>query len=128
RESIAIGGGEVVVTAIERAPAEHSPRSFREREESLDFILGNAPLTFYTTDRNGVLTMSAGKALSRLGLKTGELVGKSVIDLYGALPVRLADGSAISVAEVNRRVVAGEVVSGRSGLSVVVRGHWLYTF
>src|SRR5438067_9030890 len=91
-ESIAIGGEQVVVTAIERTPAEHSPGSSREQEESLDFILGNAPLTFYTTDRNGVLTMSAGKALSRLGLKTGELVGKSVIDLYGPLPVMLADG------------------------------------
>ena len=124
-ETVAIGGEQVVVSAIELPAAELSPRSAREREESLDFILGNAPLTFYTTDRNGILTMSAGKALSRLGLKPGELVGKSVLDLYGAVPVRLADGSAITVAEVFRKVLAGEVISGRSELSGVILENWL---
>src|SRR5438270_1186413 len=116
-ESVAMGGEQVVITALEEPASTVSPRSSRERDESLQFILGNAPLTFYTTDCDGVLTLSAGKALARLGLKPGELVGKSCLDLYGAFPVRLADGTSISLAEAFRRVMGGEIISGRCDLA-----------
>jgi len=124
-ETISIAGEQVAVTALERPSPDLSPRSDREREESLDFILGNAPIAFYTTDREGILTFNAGKALARLGLEPGQLVGKSVIDLYGAVPMTLADGSAISVAEAFRRVMAGQVISSRGELSGAILESWL---
>ena len=116
-ETISMGGQQVAVTALDLLPDDLPARAIRERDESLDFVLENAPLVLYTTDREGVLTFDGGKALATLGLAPGELVGKSIIDLYGAVPVRLDDGSTISVAELFRRVMTGESISGRVELS-----------
>ena len=124
-ETLSMGGDQVVITALELQPGDGRARNVREREESLDFILSNAPLILFTTDREGILAFDAGKALASLGIKPGELVGKSIIDLYGALPVQLADGSAISVAEVFRRVMTGEVISCRAELSGIILENWL---
>jgi len=116
-ETVSVGGQQIAITALDMPSADQGARSIRERDESLDFVLANAPLILYTTDREGVLTFDSGKALATLGLAPGELVGKSILDLYGAIPMRLDDGSTISVAELFRRVMAGETISGRVELS-----------
>jgi len=116
-ETISIAGQQVAVTAVDLLPDDQPARAIRERDESLDFVLANAPVVLYTTDREGVLTFDGGKALASLGLGQGELVGKSILDLYGAVPIRLDDGSSISVAELFRRVMAGETIAGRVELS-----------
>src|SRR3954463_7616219 len=124
-ETVSLAGQQVAVTALDLPSADLPARSIRERDESLDFVLGNAPLILYTTDREGVLTFDGGKALATLGIKPGELVGKSIIDLYGAVPIRLADGSTISVAELFGRVMTGQVISGRVELSGRILENWL---
>ena len=40
----------------------------------------------WTTDAAGVITMSEGAGLRSLGVKSGELVGKKLLDVYGAHP------------------------------------------
>jgi len=124
-ETVAIGGEQVVVTALEMPTADLLLRSMRERDESLDFILSNAPLILFKTDREGVLVFDAGKALASLAIKPGELVGKSILELYGAIPVLLSDGSVISVAELFRRVMTGHVILGRTEVSGTVLENWL---
>jgi diguanylate cyclase (GGDEF)-like protein/PAS domain S-box-containing protein len=80
-----------------RANAERLHRS----EAALRTVLESAPVVLYAADANGVVTLSEGTALTTLGLKPGETVGRSVFD-FGAGPQ--AEGY-------TRRALAGEAVA-----------------
>ncbi|MDZ4806210.1 MAG: PAS domain-containing protein [Candidatus Eisenbacteria bacterium] len=67
-------------------------------ENRLRTVVANAPLVLFTLDRNGIFTMSEGRGLERMGLKPGEVVGRSVFDVY-------ADNQ--DICESNRRALAG---------------------
>lgn len=43
------------------------------------------PVIIFTTDVNGVVTLSEGRGLEALGLRPGELVGVSIFDAFGGL-------------------------------------------
>ncbi|MEO8607059.1 MAG: ATP-binding protein [Chloroflexota bacterium] len=51
-------------------------------EERLRSIVTGAPVIFFALDKNGVFTFSEGNALSSLGLKPGEAVGRTAEDLF----------------------------------------------
>jgi len=57
-------------------------RELRKAEERLRTVATNAPIVLYSTNREGVFTLSEGRGLSNLGFAPGELVGKSVFDVY----------------------------------------------
>ena len=95
------------MTGSESSP--HDPRI--GVETLLDAVISNAPLVLFAADSNGVITMSRGKALSALGLAEGELVGRSVFDLYENEP---------EVAAAARRCLAGESVIARLDLDGVI--------
>ena len=71
----------VDVTELKRAEA-----TLRETEARLGAVVSNAPIAMWSADREGIITLSEGKALERLGFKPGELVGRSVFDLYRDFP------------------------------------------
>src|SRR5208283_3357071 len=50
--------------------------------ELLRSAVSVAPMVLLATDGNGVVLLSEGKGLAALGLKPGEVVGKSVFDVY----------------------------------------------
>jgi PAS domain S-box-containing protein len=60
------------------------------------------PVVFFATDAQGVITHSEGPGLAGLGLKPGELVGKSVFETYPQLP---------NILTALRRALAGEYAS-----------------
>jgi PAS domain S-box-containing protein len=124
-EMMKLGDEQCVVTFVEELAPDWMQRLVREQEESLDFILQNAPVALFTTDGDGILKTSAGSGLWRLGVRSGELVGKSALDLYATVEFRLSDGLLISVAEVLRRVLAGEVIAGRTDVSGVIFENWI---
>jgi PAS domain S-box-containing protein len=62
-------------------------------------LLANAPLVLFALDREGVFTASEGAGLKALGLVRGEVVGRSVFQVYEHLPRLL---------ELLRRVLRGE--------------------
>jgi len=68
----------------------------------LDVVVRNAPIVLFATDASGVLTLSRGRALDAMGLAQGELVGKSVFDLYTDEP---------AVAAGARSALAGQAVT-----------------
>lgn len=84
----------------------------RESEERLRTVLNNAPITIFALDQHGVFTLSEGKGLERVGLRPGENVGVSALDLYDALPVVQPNGTAITGRDAVHRVLAGETVTG----------------
>ena len=45
-------------------------------------MVRNAPIVIYGVDRQGIFTLSEGKGLSGMGLKPGEVVGRSAFDVY----------------------------------------------
>jgi PAS domain S-box-containing protein len=61
----------------------------------------DAPVIVFAFDSQGVFTMSEGRRLDVLGLAPGEVVGRSVFEVYAHMP---------DVVEQSRRALAGEEV------------------
>ena len=106
--AIAVG---VDITA--RVRAEESLRTSREH---LLTVVSNVPVVLAAVDRDGVFTLSEGKGLEALGLKSGEVVGVPIWDLYRDNEENL---------EAARRVLAGEsfVTTIRVG-DIVFESHY----
>ncbi len=67
--------------------------------ELLSAVVSNAPVVLFALNADGVFTLSEGRGLDVLGLKPGEVVGKSVFDVYKDHPM---------VLECCRRALKGE--------------------
>ena len=50
--------------------------------ERLRDAVNHAPLLIFAVDQHGTFTLAEGRALSQLGMTTGEVVGKSIYHLY----------------------------------------------
>jgi len=74
----------------------------KETEELLRSVIGNTPVILFALDRSGVVTLSEGKGLDTFGVKSGELVGRSIFELYRDSPHLHASA---------RRALAGESVT-----------------
>lgn len=98
--------------AISRKRVEDS---LSQSQECLDRVIAGAPIVLFAVDRNGIFTMSEGKGLNALGLKAGEVVGKSVFELYGHYP---------HVVQHIRRALAGEAFTALADLSGVMFETW----
>jgi PAS domain S-box-containing protein len=105
--------GTLVMSAIrditERRRAEGAVRAAESRLQS---VVNSAPITIWATDSAGVFTLSDGLALGRAGLKPGENVGVSALELFGAMPFTTHDGTAATGRELLGRALAGESVIG----------------
>lgn len=77
--------------------------ALRRAEERAQRVVELAPIVLFATDRNGVFTLSQGRALRKLGLAAGEAVGRSVFEMYADHPDILTS---------IRRALAGEEVVG----------------
>jgi PAS domain S-box-containing protein len=51
-------------------------------EARLRLAVDHAPIAIFTINREGIITLSEGAGLKPLGVRSGELVGQSVFDLY----------------------------------------------
>ncbi|HVF84927.1 MAG TPA: PAS domain S-box protein, partial [Abditibacteriaceae bacterium] len=80
-------------------------------EQQLHLIIANAPTILFVIDRDGIFTLSEGKALESLSLKPGQVVGQSVFDLYADFPDIVAS---------LRRVLEGETFSFTSEINSAV--------
>lgn len=61
-------------------------RPLTTTEQHLRTIISKAPVVFFALDQNGVFTLSEGSGLQKLGLQPGEVVGRSVFDVYHTQP------------------------------------------
>ncbi len=77
----------------------------RQSEALLRAVVENAPVVLWSVDKGGAITLSEGKELLKRGVKPGELVGKSVFEVYEECPEFLANV---------RRALAGEAFSAVS--------------
>lgn len=78
-----IGAVETLEDITERENAEAALQSEFAR---LKTMVSNAPVVIFAVDKEGVFTLSEGKALTSMGLKGGEVVGRSAFDVYRDTP------------------------------------------
>lgn len=93
---------DVLGVALDVTERQQTLDALRASEERLRTVIGNAPVVLFAVDRAGIFTLSEGKGLEALGLKPGEVVGRSAFDLYRDAP---------QVCENLRRALAGEAVT-----------------
>lgn len=60
--------------------------TLRDSEVRFRTLVTNAPLVLFAIDRKGVFTLSEGKGLAKLGLAPGQVVGRSVFEVYRDYP------------------------------------------
>jgi len=73
----------------------------RRTSELLATVVAGAPIVLFALDRNGRFTLSEGRALEKLGVKPGELVGASALERCADVP---------GLAEAFRRALSGEQI------------------
>jgi PAS domain S-box-containing protein len=86
----------LVLDVTERKRAEEA---LHGAEQMLRTVVTNAPLVLFALDAGGVFTLSEGTGLKALGLRPGEVVGRSVFEIYQGIP---------RICENARRALAGE--------------------
>jgi PAS domain S-box-containing protein len=60
--------------------------ALKQSEARLRTVIGSASLILFATDNDGIFTLCEGEGLKSLSLKPGELVGRSVFDVYSGYP------------------------------------------
>lgn len=96
--------GQPAVQAVIRDVTDRrrGREALRQTEARLRTVVSSASLILFALDQDGVFTLSEGEGLKSLGWKSGEMVGRSVFDIYRDNPEILT-----SV----RRALAGETFS-----------------
>jgi PAS domain S-box-containing protein len=74
------------VAAGRPAEPDDVVRALRESEARLRSVISSASMVLWALDRNGTFVFSDGGGLRQLGLRPGEIVGRSVFDVYADHP------------------------------------------
>src|SRR5450759_1508356 len=80
------GGVSVIGVSRDITKRKQAEEALHRTALQLNAVLSNAPITIFATYGHGVFTLSEGKGLELVGLKPGENVGVSALDLYGSIP------------------------------------------
>jgi PAS domain S-box-containing protein len=108
--------GHVVVAFRDVTGEVESEAAAIVARHKLKVALEHAPIVLFASDSDGTVTVSEGAALEAMGFKSGELVGRNVLELFKDHPEVLAN---------NRRALAGESFRTVTELGEVVLETWL---
>ena len=80
--------GKIYFNAIIRDVTEKNKitKELKESEQKFRLLVTNTEEIIYILDKEGTFILSEGKGLAKLGLRAGEMVGRSVFDLYKDYP------------------------------------------
>jgi len=104
---VAVAAGEVAngMLKAQMVEREAMERALATSELRLRTVVRGAQMVIWALDARGTFTFSDGGGLATLGLKPGQMVGRSVFDVYAGAPEILADA---------HRALAGESFTGGS--------------
>ncbi|HUL60034.1 MAG TPA: ATP-binding protein [Anaeromyxobacteraceae bacterium] len=109
-------GRDVTEERAAAAARDRLAAALRESEARYRSVLRSVPVVQWAIGLDDRFTLSEGQGLAALGLAPGEVVGRSVFDVYGNQPGVLAD---------YRRARAGESFVTLNDLGpVVFESHW----
>lgn len=66
-------------------------RALVETEQKLNAVVSKSPLILFSINESGFFTLFKGKAMESLSLEEGDVIGKSVFEIWNRLPVKLQD-------------------------------------
>ena len=87
------GGGAWRIAALSRDVTDRrlAEQALRDSEQRLSSVVTSAPIALFSIDRQGYFRLSDGRGLERMGLSAGEIVGRSIFDVYRDAPHVLAN-------------------------------------
>lgn len=113
-------GGEprLLGLMIDVDDARRTAEALRATEARLQQIVDAAPIVIFALDDKGVILLSQGSGLKSLGLRSGQIVGLNVWDLYKDESAEIRDNI--------RRALAGEAFTsvGHMKSGIVFETHW----
>src|SRR5215216_1767392 len=80
------GKSAVLVVFTAATEKKQAREALRKAEKRLRTVVASASLILFATDKDGVFTLSEGEGLKSLSLQPGELVGRSVFEVYADSP------------------------------------------
>ncbi|MCB0193286.1 MAG: PAS domain S-box protein [Anaerolineae bacterium] len=86
-------------------------QALQKSKSLLESIITKTPVILWSTDADGIITLSEGQGLKLLGLKSGALVGQSIFEVYQNYP---------ELHENLRKALVGELTSFTSKLEQVI--------
>jgi PAS domain S-box-containing protein len=96
----AAGAPRYFIAAFEDVSARKSAEEELHRAlRQLQAVVSSLPMTVWALDSRGIITFSEGRLLARFGLKPGETIGQSQLELYRDNP---------EVLDATRRALAGD--------------------
>jgi PAS domain S-box-containing protein len=81
-------------------------------ENRLHNVINSIPVVIIALDSHGVVTLSEGNSLKRIGVTPGEMVGRSGYEYLGSIQLTSEVGGVISGDVVIRRALSGETIVG----------------
>lgn len=88
-------------TAYDITEKKRAEQALRLSEDKYKLVVSNTDVVSFVIDKQGIFTLSEGKALTKLGLQPGQVVGMSAFDVYKDIP---------EITDAIRRVLNGEVI------------------
>ena len=88
----------MIGTVMDVTERERTVRALHESQETLRKVIEGLPVVLWMIDGEGRFVLSEGKGLDAMGLKPGQVVGKSLFEVYREVP---------DIVEDTRRVLAG---------------------
>ena len=89
----------VIGTHVDITARKHAEQAMRASRRLLYTVVNSAPIVLFSSNQEGIFTLSEGQALEKLGLMPGEVVGQKISDVYVDLP---------EIIEHNQRALQGE--------------------
>ncbi len=80
----------VAIVMVDVTARDATQAALRQTRDQLRAVLDSAPVVVWALDADGLFTLSDGSGLARFGLRPGEVVGRSVFELYASYPDVLA--------------------------------------
>ena len=107
-ERVIISARDITQSKLQASHIEH-------QRELLQSVVTSTPIIIWSTDQNGIFTLSEGEGLKALGIKPGEVVGKSLFRVYKNFP---------DIVTAAKKVLTGVAVSAQH--TVGQRGYQVY--
>lgn len=95
----------------ELAERRQAELALRQSEERYRTVVTGAEVVSFMLDNQGIFTFSEGKGLAQLGLKPGEVVGLSALEMYQDSP---------NIINAIQRALAGETVRSEDHIGPIV--------